>query len=58
MTKKAIAAFLMAMMIVPFMGAAAFASDPADVSGATDKVECLGRVYIQEGGESGLDCLY
>ena len=26
-------------------------------SNITDKVECMFRVYIQEGGESGLDCL-
>jgi len=51
MIKKTFAAFLVALFIVPFMGSAALAST------ATDKVECLFRVYIQEGGEQGLDCL-
>jgi hypothetical protein len=31
-------------------------NDLAD-TGVTEKVECMFRVYIQEGGESGLDCL-
>ena len=57
MIKRSIAAVVTALVIVPFMGTAAFAADPVDASGATDKVACLFRVYIQEGGESGLDCL-
>lgn len=55
--KKAAVAFVVALMMVPFMGTAAFASGEADASGATEKVECLVRVYVNEGGESGLDCL-
>lgn len=55
--KKAAVAFVVAAMMVPFMGTAAFASGVTDASGATEKIECLGRVYINEGGESGLDCL-
>ena len=31
-------------------------NDIAD-TGIVEKVECMFRVYIQEGGESGLDCL-
>ncbi len=55
--KKAAVAFVVAVMTVPFMGSAAVASGEADASGATEKIECLFRVYINEGGESGLDCL-
>ena len=54
--KRFAAALVGALMLVPFLGSAAFAGDIVDTD-ATDKVECLFRVYIQEGGESGLDCL-
>lgn len=56
MIKRTLAVVLAALTIVPFMGAVASASDLVD-STATEKVECLFRVYINEGGESGLDCL-
>jgi hypothetical protein len=37
-------------------GGASAKSDAVD-TGIVQKVECMFRVYIQEGGESGLDCL-
>jgi hypothetical protein len=49
--KRSIAAILMALTMVPFLGGAASASD------VKQKVQCMFRQYIQEGGESGLDCL-
>lgn len=49
----------MALMMVPFMAPVASAQDPSGLvdSGIVEKVECLFRVYVNEGGESGLDCL-
>jgi hypothetical protein len=54
--KRTVAAFLLTVVIIPFAATSAFASEIVD-SQATDKVECFFRVYIQEGGENGLDCL-
>jgi hypothetical protein len=56
MIKRSIAALSLALMMVPVMASAASAADPVD-TGIVERVECLFRVYINEGGESGLDCL-
>ncbi|HYI46624.1 MAG TPA: hypothetical protein VE174_14295 [Actinomycetota bacterium] len=50
MIKRSVAAVVLAMMMVGLTGGAASASD------AKEKVECLFRVYIQE-GDGGLECL-
>lgn len=55
MIKKFIAVFAVLAATVPFAGPAA-ASELVDTN-ATDKVSCLFRVYIQEGGQNGLNCL-
>jgi hypothetical protein len=57
MIKRAVAALSLALMLVPFIGAAtsAQASEIVD-SQIVERVECLFRVYINEGGENGLDC--
>jgi hypothetical protein len=58
MIKRSVAALSLALVMVPFIGSAASAQDPGVVdSGVVEKVECLFRVYVNEGGESGLDCL-
>ena len=59
MIKKSVAALSLALLMVPFMGSTALAQDPAGLvdSEIVEKVECLFRVYVNEGGESGLDCL-
>ena len=54
--KKSVVAVVVGLMLVPFGATVASASDVVDTN-AKEKVECLFRVYIQEGGESGLDCL-
>lgn len=58
MLRRMAAALSLALMTVPFLGSAASAQDPgvAD-SGIVERVECLFRTYINEGGENGLDCL-
>ncbi len=57
MVKRILAAFSLALMMVPFVGSAALAGPGVADTGLVEKVECLFRVYINEGGESGLDCL-
>ena len=59
MIKRSLAALVMALMMVPFTGSVASAADPDSLvdTNIKERVECLFRVYIQEGGESGADCL-
>ncbi|MDQ3953657.1 MAG: hypothetical protein M3279_11965 [Actinomycetota bacterium] len=54
--KRAAAVLSLALMALPLAAPAASASDPVD-SNAVEKVECMFRVYVNEGGENGLDCL-
>lgn len=56
MIKKAVAALSLALMMVAGTAAAASAQ-PAAETNIVERVECLFRVYINEGGEQGLDCL-
>jgi hypothetical protein len=56
MIKKAAAAVSLALMAVPVTASAALAADPAETN-IVERVECLFRVYVTEGGEQGLDCL-
>ena len=56
MIKRSVAALSLALMMIPFIGSAASASELVD-SDVVDRVECLFRVYVTEGGEGGLDCL-
>jgi hypothetical protein len=56
MTKKAVAVLAMALLALPVTAGAASANDPLD-SNVVEKVECMLRVYVNEGGENGLDCL-
>jgi hypothetical protein len=53
--KKAVAALVLALAIVPAAPAVA-AGDPVETN-VIERVECLFRVYVTEGGEQGLDCL-
>ena len=55
MIKKTVAMLSLVAAMVATPGIAS-ANDLVDTN-ATDKVECLFRVYIQEGGEQGLECL-
>lgn len=59
MIKRSVAALSLAVLMVPFMGSTASAQDPGGLvdSQIVEKVECLFRVYVNEGGENGLDCL-
>jgi hypothetical protein len=56
--KRAAAAFSLALMVIPFLGSAASAQDPTTIADSqiVEQVECFFRTYINEGGESGLDC--
>ena len=56
MIKRAAAAVSLALMAVPFMVSAASAANPVETN-IVERVECLFRVYVTEGGEQGLDCL-
>lgn len=56
MIKRVAASVSLALMAVPFMVSAASAADPAETN-IVERVECLFRVYVTEGGEQGLDCL-
>ena len=49
--KRSVVAVVVGLMLVPFVGSAASAE-----TNTKEKVECLFRVYIQE-GDGGLDCL-
>jgi len=57
MMKRTVAALLLALTMVGLFGSAAVAQDPIFDSQIVDRVECLFRTYINEGGENGLDCL-
>ncbi|HJR45666.1 MAG TPA: hypothetical protein VJ927_08690 [Actinomycetota bacterium] len=59
MIKRSMAAVALAVTMVPFVGSVALAADPTGAADTNikERVECMFRVYIQEGGESGLDCL-
>ena len=54
--KKAAAVLSLALVALPMTALPASATDPID-SNIVEKVECMFRVYINEGGEQGLDCL-
>jgi hypothetical protein len=54
--KRAAAVLSLALVALPMTAPAASATDPID-SNIIEKIECLVRVYINEGGENGLDCL-
>lgn len=56
MIKRAAASISLALMAVPFMVSAASAGNPVETN-IVERVECLFRVYVTEGGEQGLDCL-
>lgn len=55
--KKAAAVIAFALTLVPLTSGAAWATDPLAETNVVERVECLFRVYVTEGGESGLDCL-
>ena len=52
MIKRSLAAFALAVTMVPLTSSVASAAE----TNVKERVECFFRVYIQE-GESGLDCL-
>lgn len=54
--RKIAAALLLVPAMVTTMAGPASATDPVD-SNVVERVECMFRVYVTEGGESGLDCL-
>ncbi|HEX2196712.1 MAG TPA: hypothetical protein VHJ76_07275, partial [Actinomycetota bacterium] len=54
--KKAAAILSLALTTLPMTASAASANDLVD-SNPVEKVECIFRVYVNEGGENGLDCL-
>lgn len=56
MIHKAVAALSLALAIVATASGVASA-DPAVETNVVERVECLFRVYVNEGGEQGLDCL-
>ena len=58
MIKRSLAAFALAVTMVPLMGSVASAADPETLidTNIKERVDCLFRVYSQEGG-GGLDCL-
>jgi hypothetical protein len=56
MRRKA-AILSLALAIVSLGAPAASAQDPLAETNIVERVECLFRVYVTEGGENGLDCL-
>lgn len=54
--KNVAAVLLMVPAIVASTAGPASATDPVQ-SNVVERVECMFRVYVTEGGESGLDCL-
>lgn len=56
MVRKGIAALSLALMMVGTTAVAAGA-DPVAETNVTERVLCLFRVYVTEGGEQGLECL-
>lgn len=56
MVKKGVAALMMALMMVGTTAAGAWAGPVAETN-ITERVLCLFRVYVTEGGEQGLECL-
>ncbi|MDQ3915315.1 MAG: hypothetical protein M3323_08310 [Actinomycetota bacterium] len=59
MIKRSFAVMVLALTTVAATASAAPAreTDPLVDSGIVERVECLFRVYVNEGGENGLDCL-
>lgn len=56
MIKKTTAALVLALAAVATTAGVASARPVADTN-VTERVECLFRVYVTEGGDQGLDCL-
>lgn len=54
--RKAVATLVLVLGMIPATAAVAGANEVAETN-ATEKVECLFRVYVTEGGEQGLECL-
>ncbi len=57
--RKTMAAALLALATIPAAAGVATAreANPLADSNVVERVECLVRVYVTEGGEQGLDCL-
>lgn len=56
MIKRLAGCLTVALMVLPFVPSPASAQDLVD-SRIVERIECLFRVYVNEGGENGLDCL-
>ena len=56
MIEKMTAALALALAMVATTAGVASAQPLADTN-VTERVECLFRVYVTEGGDQGLDCL-
>jgi cytochrome c biogenesis protein CcdA len=56
MMKKLAMVLGAAVMVVPVSAGAAAAGEAAETN-VIERIECLFRVYVTEGGEQGLDCL-
>ncbi|HEX2295893.1 MAG TPA: hypothetical protein VHN37_11345 [Actinomycetota bacterium] len=54
--KRALAVVMAGSAMVLTAAVPASAQDVADTN-VTERIECLFRVYVTEGGEQGLDCL-
>lgn len=55
MMKKAVATLALALMTVGMSGVAS--AGPAAETNVKERIECMFRVYVTEGGEQGLECL-
>jgi hypothetical protein len=56
MIKKVTAALSLALAMVATTAGVASAQSAAETN-IVERVECLFRVYVTEGGDQGLDCL-
>ncbi len=54
--KRLAGSMVVALMLVPFGASPASAQELVD-SRIVERVECLFRVYVNEGGQNGLECL-
>lgn len=57
MIKRTLAVVTLALALVPLGTGVASAGNPVAETNVTEKIECMFRVYVTEGGENGLDCL-
>lgn len=46
-----------ALVVMALTAGPAAAAEPFAETNVVERVECMFRVYVNEGGENGLDCL-